>query len=77
MEKKKKELAGNPAFVFVHKADQMSCHPHSQQEEVRRDQMKASIAWLRVLHQTQSTAYAQNSCYQSKALLNIRCLHND
>lgn len=41
--KKKKKHAGNPAFVFVHRADKMSCHPFSQQEKVRTDQMKALI----------------------------------
>lgn len=42
-EEKKKKHAGNPAFVFVHRADKMSCHPFSQQEKVRTDQMKALI----------------------------------
>lgn len=41
--RKKKKHAGNPAFVFVHRADKMSCHPFSQQEKVRTDQMKALI----------------------------------
>lgn len=78
--KKTNPHAGNPAFVFVRKADKMSCHPFSQQETVRTAQMKAltglaaGARWCDSEHTVHSQ---RTSSHRNKTLFNIRYLYND
>jgi len=78
--KKKKKHAGNPAFVFIHKAGKMSCHPFSQQEKVRRAQMKALTglaAGAGGCDSGSTMCSKTTTSHHNKTLFNIRYFYND
>lgn len=79
-EEKKKKHAGNPAFVFVRKADKMSCHPFSQQERVRTAQMKALTglaAGAGGCDSESAVRWQKTTGHRNKTLFKIRYIYND